>query len=73
MALIIFTELYKKTKMYFLMTNDVESLSIPLNKQGTGTVKEVYGVGLPRLLDLYARLKIQNKIHKILSDDSEKP
>ena len=45
--------------MYFLMTNDVECFSIPLNKLDTATVKEVYGVGLPRLLDLYARHDIK--------------
>jgi peptidoglycan/xylan/chitin deacetylase (PgdA/CDA1 family) len=45
--------------MYFLMTNDVECFSIPLNKLDTATVKEVYEVGLPRLLDLYARHDIK--------------
>jgi peptidoglycan/xylan/chitin deacetylase (PgdA/CDA1 family) len=45
--------------MYFLMTNDVESFSIPLNKLDTSTVREVYEVGLPRLLDLYARHDIK--------------
>jgi peptidoglycan/xylan/chitin deacetylase (PgdA/CDA1 family) len=45
--------------MYFLMTNDVESFSIPLNKLDAETVKEVYEVGLPRLLDLYARHDIK--------------
>jgi len=45
--------------MYFLMTNDVESFSIPLNKLDTATAKEVYEVGLPRLLDLYARHDIK--------------
>ena len=41
--------------MYFLMTNDVESFSIPLNREDDATAQEVYEVGLPRLLDLYAR------------------
>ena len=45
--------------MYFLMTNDVESFSIPLNKLDVDTAKEVYEVGLPRLLDLYARHDIK--------------
>ena len=49
----------KDTKMYFLMTNDVECFSIALNKLDTATVKEVYEVGLPRLLDLYARHDIK--------------
>jgi len=41
------------------MTNDVESFSIPLNKLDTATAKEVYEVGLPNLLDLYARHDIK--------------
>ena len=45
--------------MYFLMTNDVESFSIPLNRYDAETAKEVYNVGLPRLLDLYARHDIK--------------
>jgi peptidoglycan/xylan/chitin deacetylase (PgdA/CDA1 family) len=45
--------------MYFLMTNDVDSFSIPLNRLDTATVKEVYEVGLTRLLDLYARHDIK--------------
>ena len=45
--------------MYFLMTNDVESFSIPLNRYDAETAKEVYNVGLPRLLDLYARRDIK--------------
>ena len=45
--------------MHFLMTNDVESFSIPLNRYDAETAKEVYNVGLPRLLDLYARHDIK--------------
>ncbi len=45
--------------MYFLMTNDVESFSIPLNRLDHDTAKEVYEVGLPRLLDVYARHDIK--------------
>lgn len=41
--------------MYFLMTNDVEGFSIPLNKIDINTAKEVYKVGLPRLLDVYSK------------------
>lgn len=41
--------------MYFLMTNDVESFSIPLNKSDPSIAREVYKIGLPRLLDLYSR------------------
>jgi peptidoglycan/xylan/chitin deacetylase (PgdA/CDA1 family) len=44
--------------MHFLMTNDVESFSIPLNMD-IDTAKEVYEVGLPRLLDLYGRHDIK--------------
>jgi len=45
--------------MHFLMTNDVESFSIPLNRLDHDTAKEVYKVGLPRLLDVYARHEIK--------------
>jgi peptidoglycan/xylan/chitin deacetylase (PgdA/CDA1 family) len=45
--------------VYFLMTNDVESFSIPLNKLDPDTAKEVYNVGLPRLLDVYAKHDIK--------------
>lgn len=45
--------------MYFLMTNDVESFSIPLNKLDNSTAKELYKVGLPRLLDVYAKHDIK--------------
>jgi len=41
------------------MTNDVESFSIPLNREDDNTAKEIYEVGLPRLLDLYARHDIK--------------
>ena len=37
------------------MTNDVERFSIPLNRENDATTQEVYEVGLPRLIDLYAR------------------
>ncbi len=45
--------------MHFLMTNDVESFSIPLNRLDHDTAKEVYDIGLPRLLDVYARNDIK--------------
>jgi peptidoglycan/xylan/chitin deacetylase (PgdA/CDA1 family) len=45
--------------MHFLMTNDVESFSIPLNRYDAETAEKVYEVGLPRLLDLYARHDIK--------------
>ena len=45
--------------MYFLMTNDVESFSIPLNREDSDVAKQIYEVGLPRLLDLYARHDIK--------------
>ena len=46
-------------KMYFLMISDVERFSIPLNREDDATIKEVYEVGLPRLLELYARHDVQ--------------
>jgi peptidoglycan/xylan/chitin deacetylase (PgdA/CDA1 family) len=45
--------------MYFLMTNDVESFSIPLNRLDNNTAREVYRVGLPRLLDVYSKNDIK--------------
>ena len=45
--------------MYFLMTNDVESFSIPLNREDSDVAKQIYEVGLPRLLELYARHDIK--------------
>ena len=41
--------------MHFLMTTDVESFSIPLNREDSDVANQIYEVGLPRLLDLYAR------------------
>lgn len=41
--------------MYFLMTNDVESFSIPHNRLDLDTAIEVYKVGLLRLLEAYAK------------------
>ena len=49
--------------MYFLMTNDVESFSIPLNRLDPDTAREVYEVGLPRLLDVYAKTDIRCTFH----------
>ena len=45
--------------MHFLMTNDVEDFSITLNKPDADTANEVYKIGLPRLLDIYAKYDIQ--------------
>lgn len=41
------------------MTNDVEIFSIPLNRLSPDTAREVYEVGLPRLLDAYAKHDIR--------------
>ena len=45
------------------MTNDVESFSIPLNREDKSVVKEVYDVGLPRLLDLNAKHAIKSTFY----------
>jgi hypothetical protein len=45
--------------MHFLMTIDVESFSIPLNREDSEIAKHIYEVGLPRLFDLYARHDIK--------------
>ena len=56
--------------MHFLMTNDVESFSIPLNRLDHDTAKEVYNVGLPRLLDVYARHDIKCTFYFSFSSSS---
>jgi len=45
------------------MTNDVESFSIPLNKMDPKTAREVYEIGLPRLLDIYARHDVRSTFY----------
>ena len=49
--------------MHFLMTNDVESFSIPLNRCDEETARQVYKVGLPRLLDLYSKHDIPSTFY----------
>lgn len=49
--------------MYFLMTNDVESFSIALNRCDPDTAEKVYKVGLPRLLDLLSKHDIQSTFY----------
>ena len=41
--------------MHFLMTVDVESFSIPLNREDAEIARLVYEIGLPRLLDLLSK------------------
>ena len=36
--------------MYFLMTNDVESFSISMNREDGDVAKQIYEVGLPKTL-----------------------
>jgi len=49
--------------MYFLMTIDVESFSIPLNRCDFETGRKVYKIGLPRLLDLLAKYDVQGTFY----------
>ena len=49
--------------MHFLMTIDVECFSIPLNRCDYDTGREVYEVGLPRLLDLLAKHDVQGTFY----------
>ena len=49
--------------MYFLMTVDVESFSIPLNRCDFNTGRRVYEVGLPLLLDLLAKHDIKGTFY----------
>ena len=52
-----------KTEMYFLMTIDVESFSIPLNRYDFDTGKDGYEIGLPLLLDLLAKHDLQSTFY----------
>ena len=45
------------------MTIDVESFSIPLNRCDSETGKKVYEVGLPLLLDLFAKYDIKGTFY----------
>ena len=49
--------------MHFLMTIDVECFSIPLNRCDSDTGREVYEVGLPRLLDLLTKHDVQGTFY----------
>jgi peptidoglycan/xylan/chitin deacetylase (PgdA/CDA1 family) len=49
--------------MHFLITNDVELHSIPMNKLDPSVADEVYEVGLPRLLDLYAKYDVESTFY----------
>ena len=55
--------------MHFIMTTDVESFFIPLNRD-SDVAKQIYEVGLPHLLDLYARrrgeryMRAQKRVEK---------
>jgi hypothetical protein len=49
--------------MHFLMTNDVESFSIPRNREDSEITKQIYEVGLPRLLDLLSKHDIQSTFY----------
>ncbi|MCW3135600.1 MAG: hypothetical protein N2V77_01475 [Canidatus Methanoxibalbensis ujae] len=50
--------------MYFLMTVDVESFSISLNREDPAVVGEVHEEGLPRLLNLLAKHDICGTFYK---------
>jgi len=49
--------------MYFLMTIDVESFSISLNRCDPGTAEKVYRVGLPLLLELLSKHDIKSTFY----------
>ena len=49
--------------MYFLMTNDVESFSISLNRCDPDTAEKVNKIGLPRLLGLLSKHDIQSTFY----------
>lgn len=49
--------------MHFLLTNDVESFSIQANRLDFKTAKNVYEIGLPRLMDLYSKHDISSTFY----------
>ena len=49
--------------MHFLMTVDVERFSIPLNREDTNIARQIYEVGLPRLLDLLSKHDVQSTFY----------
>jgi peptidoglycan/xylan/chitin deacetylase (PgdA/CDA1 family) len=49
--------------MHFLMTVDVESFSIPLNRCDRGMAEEVAKLGLPRLLDLFSKYDVSSTFY----------
>lgn len=46
--------------MYFLMTNDVETTSLELNKPMDFMAERVKKIGLPRLMELYAKYDVKS-------------
>ena len=49
--------------MHFIMTADVESYSLGLNREDPDTAQEVYDIGLPRLLKLLDKHNIQGTFY----------
>jgi len=45
------------------MTVDVESFSIPLNREDAEIARSIYEVGLPRLLDLLSKHDVQSTFY----------
>ena len=50
-------------KVYFLMTNDVEHHSIPLNREDSRIPEKIYQMGLPRLLDLLSKHDVSSTFY----------
>lgn len=49
--------------MYFLMTNDVEHHSIPLNREDQSIPDQIYNEGLPRLLDVLSKYDVSSTFY----------
>ncbi|WP_135606652.1 polysaccharide deacetylase family protein [Methanococcoides sp. NM1] len=49
--------------MYFLMTNDVEHHSIPLNREDQSIPDQIFNEGLPRLLDVLSKYDISSTFY----------
>lgn len=46
--------------MYFIMTSDVETTSLELNRPDDSMAEKIYRIGLPRLIDLYSKYDVDS-------------
>lgn len=48
---------------YFLLTTDVELISIPFNREVFSLAKKIYKVAIPMLLDLYSKYNVKSTFY----------